>query len=205
VALELAGVSKRFGDLLVIERASLKVAHGRVLCLLGPSGIGKTALLEIMSGLSKPDTGQATVNTPPSVLFQDNLLIPWLSALANVTYILPKTMGSEEAEQTARRWLETFGLEPGKFPQAMSGGMRRRLALARAMAAGRSLLLLDEPFAFLDPLWRELIATLVSQEAISGTAVALTGHSEPEELRALLPGRLDAIELASQPIRLCWP
>ncbi|MDR0622072.1 MAG: ATP-binding cassette domain-containing protein [Deltaproteobacteria bacterium] len=200
--LELSEVSKCFGELTVIEKASLKVRVGGVLCLLGPSGVGKTTLLEIMAGLTKADSGRVTLKTPPSILFQDNLLIPWLNALDNVTYILPKALPAEEARLRAERWLDTFELPPDKFPRALSGGMKRRLALARTMAAGRSLLILDEPFAFLDKRWHETIASLVAYKANNGAAAVISGHWAPETLPALLPGRLETVRFTGQPINL---
>ncbi|MDR2367137.1 MAG: ATP-binding cassette domain-containing protein [Deltaproteobacteria bacterium] len=205
VLLELSGVSKSFGDLPVIAEANLKARGGRVLCLLGPSGVGKTTLLEIMAGLLRPDSGQVTANAPPSMLFQDNLLIPWLNALSNVAYILPKSLTPDEAKNRALRWLGAFGLDPAKYPRALSGGMKRRLALARALAADRPVLILDEPFAFLDDRWHELIATLVAEQAQSGHAVVISGHFVPERLSALLPDRLDLIAVPSQPIGVSLP
>ncbi|MDR2387795.1 MAG: ATP-binding cassette domain-containing protein, partial [Deltaproteobacteria bacterium] len=202
VLLELRNVTKNFGGHRVISETSLKVRGGRLLYLLGPSGIGKTTLIEIMSGLSKPDSGQVIQKTPPSVLFQDNLLIAWLNSLANLTYILPKSLSANQAEKLALNWLETFELEPQAYPRALSGGMKRRLALARSLAADRWLLILDEPFAFLDQRWHQLIAAQVAQKVLAGAAVVMSGHFAPEPLLALLPGRLDSIELSSQPIHL---
>ncbi|MDR1110393.1 MAG: ATP-binding cassette domain-containing protein [Deltaproteobacteria bacterium] len=205
VLLELSGVSKSFGRQKVIDEASLSLRGGRVMALVGPSGVGKSTLLEIMAGLTRPDSGRVSINTPPSLLFQDNSLIPWLSALANLTYILPGSMPPGQAGNLALYWLAKFGLDPEKFPQAMSGGMRRRLALARTLAAGRALVILDEPFAFLDSRWHELIIALVAQMAHNGALVVLAGHSVPHSLSAIASGRLDVAEVASQPIRLRWP
>jgi ABC-type nitrate/sulfonate/bicarbonate transport system ATPase subunit len=159
-------------------------------------------LIEIMAGLTKPDSGQVIQKTPPTVLFQDNLLIPWLNALSNVTYILPKSLSKKDAEKLASSWLKTFELEPESYPRALSGGMKRRLALARTLAADRSLLILDEPFAFLDRRWHALISELVAQKVLAGAAAVMSGHFTPDPLQALLPDRLDSIEISSQPIRL---
>jgi NitT/TauT family transport system ATP-binding protein len=202
VLLELYSVSKAFGPQKVVDQVSLRLKAGRVLCLLGPSGVGKSTLLEIMAGLTKPDSGKVEIKTPPSLLFQDNLLIPWLNALANITYILPKTLSLAEAEKRARFWLKTFDLEQEKYPQAMSGGMKRRLALARTLAADRSLIILDEPFAFLDRRWGELITDLVILTVNKGSAVVLAGHSRPDLLAKALPDRLDIVEISGQPVRL---
>jgi ABC-type nitrate/sulfonate/bicarbonate transport system ATPase subunit len=125
-----------------------------------------------------------------------------LNALSNLTYILPRYTNQSELEKWALFWLDFFELEPNKYPQAMSGGMRRRLALARTMAANRSLLILDEPFAFLDRRWHERIASQVILTVNKGAAVVLAGHSVPEFLTTTIPDRLDLAEVTSQPIRL---
>ncbi|MDR1360226.1 MAG: ATP-binding cassette domain-containing protein, partial [Deltaproteobacteria bacterium] len=138
----------------VIASVSLSLSRGEIVCLTGPSGIGKTTLLETLAGILSPDRGSVRLSRPPALMFQDDALIPWLSAEANINYILPEGAPSG----TAAQWLERFGLEKNLPPTAMSGGMRRRLSLARAFASGRELLLFDEPFAFLDQAWRKAAA-----------------------------------------------
>ncbi|MDR1243292.1 MAG: ATP-binding cassette domain-containing protein [Deltaproteobacteria bacterium] len=175
--LAVRGVTKRYGKSAVIESASLRLAAGEILCLTGPSGIGKTTLLEIIAGIVPPDGGTVQAGGKIALLFQDNALIPWLNAAANVRYILPLTVPAEEAETCARKWLGRFGLEDGQFPAAMSGGMLRRLALARTFAAARPLILLDEPFAFLDEAWQRTVAEEMALHAREGGSVLLTGHT----------------------------
>jgi NitT/TauT family transport system ATP-binding protein len=170
-------VKKRYGRHLVIDSASLSLPAGEIVCLTGPSGIGKTTLLEIIAGLVPPDEGEVRVKGKVSLLFQDNALIPWLSAAANIRYILPSDLPVAEAETRAERWLRRFGIEGGQFPAAMSGGMLRRLALARAFAAACPLILLDEPFAFLDEAWQRVVAEETAAHAAGGGSVLVTSHT----------------------------
>jgi NitT/TauT family transport system ATP-binding protein len=169
-------IKKRYGRHVVIDTASLSLPAGEVLCLTGPSGIGKTTLLEIIAGIVPPDGGVVQTQGKVSLLFQDNALIPWLNAAANVRYILPSAIPAAEAETYAERWLSRFGLEGGQFPAAMSGGMLRRLALARTFAAACPLILLDEPFAFLDEAWQRIIAAEIASH-VTGGSVLVTSHT----------------------------
>ena len=175
--LELNDVSKRFEKKQVITSATLSVGAGEILCLTGPSGIGKTTLLEIMAGIISPDSGTVKRHAKSALMFQDNALIPWLTAEANITYILPTNMSRKEMAEVARIWLEFFDLEGTEYPSTMSGGMRRRLSLARTFASGRSLLLLDEPYAFLDESWQHKIAIQIASSVPKGLAVILTSHT----------------------------
>lgn len=177
--LEISGISKHFAAKEIVRSATLSLRRGEVLCLSGPSGIGKSTLLEIMAGASLPDYGQGNITrrAKAALMFQDDALLPWLNAQDNIAYILPPELPGEEARALALRWLKRFGLEPGQYPAALSGGMRRRLSLARTFAAGRELILLDEPFAFLDGEWQDVIAEEIESHARRGAALALTSHN----------------------------
>ncbi|MDR1124731.1 MAG: ATP-binding cassette domain-containing protein [Deltaproteobacteria bacterium] len=183
--LEMNGISKHFADKEVVRSATLSLRRGEVLCLSGPSGIGKSTLLEVMAGAARPDYGKGyiTRRAQASLMFQDDALLPWLNARDNITYILPPRLPERTARATARRWLGRFGLEEGLYPAAMSGGMRRRLSLARAFAAGREFILLDEPFAFLDGEWQAVIAEEIETHARAGAALALTSHDRSPFVR----------------------
>jgi NitT/TauT family transport system ATP-binding protein len=191
-------VAKSFGRRPAVGRASLRVRAGTALGLNGPSGLGKSTLLEIMAGLTKPDAGRLERAVPASLMFQDGALVPWLSALENVAYVLPGDR--RQAARTAAGWLERFELTPDLRPAALSGGMRRRLGLARALCPGRELLLLDEPFAFLDQRWVEAIAQLILEEVQKGTGVVVAGHSTPPALAQALGRRLTVVEAAGPPL-----
>ncbi|OPY61812.1 MAG: Bicarbonate transport ATP-binding protein CmpD [Syntrophorhabdaceae bacterium PtaU1.Bin034] len=173
--LRLKAVRKMSGKRCIIERADLTVAVGEIFCLAGPSGIGKTTLLEIMAGLLRPDAGKVVRGGEVSLAFQDDVLLPWLSARGNMEYAL-SALPEAERSRRAYLWLERFGLTADQFPGAMSGGMRRRLNLARAFSAERSLLLLDEPYAFLDSGWQGKVTRFIASAAEAGVAVVLASH-----------------------------
>jgi ABC-type nitrate/sulfonate/bicarbonate transport system ATPase subunit len=200
--IELIGVSKKFGDKTVLERVSLRLDSEQILFLAGPSGIGKSTLLEIIAGLIKADIGSVKTNGPISLMFQDNVQIPWLSALGNLMYILPGGEQTKASEKKARYWLERFGLEADTFPSTMSGGMRRRLGLARTFAVDRPIVLLDEPFAFLDLHWQGVITEIICQIADRKAAVAISGHFVPPLLSESAGQKLIVENILSSPVVL---
>jgi NitT/TauT family transport system ATP-binding protein len=167
------GVSKRFrrargeGTTAVVD-VNLDVAPGEFLCLIGPSGCGKTTLLNLFAGLERPDQGQILMDGRPingpgpdrTVLFQDPALFPWMSVRRNVEFALKMIdVPKDERGDRAMHWLRTVHL--GRFadaqPHELSGGMRQRAALARALACQPEVLLADEPFASLDAQTREIL------------------------------------------------
>ncbi|MFH1913572.1 MAG: ATP-binding cassette domain-containing protein [Pseudomonadota bacterium] len=170
-------VTFSIGDTPLIRDTTLHVAAHEAVCLCGPSGIGKTTLLEIAAGLTTPDSGTVALgSTRIGCAFQDDILVPWLSALDNLLLVMPGP--SAHAKTEAGSWLNRFGLDPGMRPPRMSGGMRRRLSLARAFAVRPDILLLDEPFAFLDDQWQATTAMLVEAHRLAGGAVLLVSHQE---------------------------
>jgi ABC-type nitrate/sulfonate/bicarbonate transport system, ATPase component len=175
--LRLVNVSRRFGEKQIVEKVSLTVNPGEIVCLAGPSGIGKTTLLEIMAGILLPDSGTVDRQAKPALMFQDDALILWLTAKDNITYVLPDDISSADASAIAGKWLQFFDLEARQYPPAMSGGMRRRLSLGRTFASGRRLILLDEPFAFLDEAWQKKVAKEIAAFAVKGSGILLTSHS----------------------------
>jgi NitT/TauT family transport system ATP-binding protein len=141
----------------------LDIARGEFLSLLGPSGCGKSTALRILAGLLAPSTGSVIwPEGRPRIgfVFQDPTLMPWANARDNVRLPLdlagvPRAQGDERAEEMlARLGLDGFA---GFFPRALSGGMRMRVSIARALAAKPQLLLMDEPFAALDEITRETL------------------------------------------------
>jgi NitT/TauT family transport system ATP-binding protein len=167
------GVTKRFrgtrgrGTTAVVD-VNLEVAKGEFLCLIGPSGCGKTTLLNLFAGLEKPDQGEILLDGRPitgpgpdrAVLFQEPALFPWMSVRRNVEFAL-KMIGvpKDERRDRSQHWLRKVHL--GRFadvqPHELSGGMRQRAALARALACQPEVLLADEPFASLDAQTREIL------------------------------------------------
>lgn len=154
MAYRLSKVRKRYGELLVLDGVDLEPRMGGVSAVLGPSGCGKTSLLNIIAGLDGDYEGELEGFGPvrPSYAFQEDRLLPWKSALANVALPLEAIYGRAEARDRAMEALKSVGLERDakSRPGALSGGMRKRVALARAFAFPSELMLLDEPFSSLD-------------------------------------------------------
>lgn len=178
--LELQGIWKSYGERKILRGVDLRLDAGECVCLVGPSGIGKSTLLDIAAGLASPDAGRVVRGGAVAMTFQDDALLPWVDAAANLAYALaahPRGRGEVSA------WLDRFDLPPGLRPAEMSGGMRRRLSLARAFAARTPLLLLDEPFAFLDGGWRAQVAEMIDEAAEAGAAVLFSTHQSDETPR----------------------
>jgi NitT/TauT family transport system ATP-binding protein len=164
-AARLDHVSKAFGRpggrQLVLDDITLDVRPGEFVCLLGASGCGKSTLLNLVAGLDQPSAGSIT--TPrgrPALMFQEHALFPWLTAGRNVELALrlrgmPRDQRRAEAERLLS--LVRLGGAHGKRVHELSGGMRQRVALARALAQDSQLLLMDEPFAALDAITRDVL------------------------------------------------
>ena len=161
-AVVLENLGKSFGDgAPVLDNVNATVGQGEFVALLGASGCGKSTLLNIISGLDVPSAGALEVpEDGAAFMFQDSALFPWLSARGNVELAL-KLRGVGRAERKARaaELLELVNLSHSvdKRPHELSGGMRQRVALARALAQDKPLLLMDEPFAALDAITRDLL------------------------------------------------
>ena len=143
-------ISVHFGEKNVLEDFSLSLPDTGVTVLRGPSGCGKTTLLRVLGGLHKEYSGEVLGVEPKETafLFQENRLLPWRTAEQHITDVLPKNRRHE-----AGKFLDLVELsgEDGSYPAQLSGGMCRRLALARCLALGGKLFLLDEPFTGVDP------------------------------------------------------
>jgi ABC-type nitrate/sulfonate/bicarbonate transport system ATPase subunit len=164
---------------------SLRAAPGEIVAVVGPSGCGKTTLLELICGLIDPDAG--TVDAAPAALMaQRDLLLPWRSAVDNAALALRVAgVGREQARAQAAELLTDFGL--GGFgrarPHELSGGMRQRVAFARTLLSGRTVLCLDEPFAALDALTRqEMQDWLAGALAVAPRTVVLVTHDVEEAI-----------------------
>ena len=171
--LSLRGVAKDFrnarGDLVhAVADVSLDIAPGEFVCLIGPSGCGKSTLLNMMAGLDAPTAGEVLLDGRPitgpgpdrAMLFQEPALFPWMSVRRNVEFAL-KLIGvpKDERGDRAMSWLQKVHLRrfADAQPHELSGGMRQRAALARALACEPAVLLADEPFAALDAQTREIL------------------------------------------------
>lgn len=188
-AVSVTGLTKRFGrGPVVLDDVSLSVAPGEFLCILGASGCGKSTLLNLVAGLDKPTAGEVSVpGHRPSLMFQEPALFPWLTAAQNVELALRlRGVGKQERREEAQRLLALVRLEGsgGKRSHELSGGMRQRVAMARALAQDSKVLLMDEPFAALDAITRDLLhdeLTRIRTEV--GATVLFVTHNVREAVR----------------------
>jgi NitT/TauT family transport system ATP-binding protein len=172
-------VSKNYGDVEALKDLSLDFPRGQLTSLLGPSGCGKTTLLKIIAGLLEPTAGEVEVNgktvTGPgpdrAFVFQDFALLPWASVIRNVAFGLElRGVARSEREGIAQKYIENVGLGgfENSYPHELSGGMRQRVGLARALSVDAQVLLMDEPFSAVDEQTRrkfqEDLLLLVQQE-----------------------------------------
>lgn len=160
----LENLGKRFGDgAPVLDDVNATIAKGEFVALLGASGCGKSTLLNIMAGLEQPTSGALEVPSDGAAfMFQDASLFPWLTARGNIELALQladksSTKASRRARASELLELVHLGGAGDKRPHELSGGMRQRVALARSLAQDRQLLLMDEPFAALDAITRDLL------------------------------------------------
>jgi len=176
----LKNIKKTFANHTVIQDFSLEIKDGETLCLAGASGLGKTTILEIIAGLLPPTSGTCT-NTHKQIgyVFQDNCLLPWKNLEENITFALTGTkIPKKEHTTIAQKWLKKLQLQNDakKYPHQISGGMKRRLNIARSLAITPKLLLLDEPFAFLDQTSCQIIQQLLKELSQTGITIILISH-----------------------------
>jgi NitT/TauT family transport system ATP-binding protein len=185
-------VSKTYGNgngrLLAVDHVSVDVHRGEFVCLVGASGCGKSTMLSMIAGLDKPTAGSIEVTDGrPALMFQEPALLPWLNVQDNVE--LPLKL--QKVDKAARRdrvnellqlvHLDTFA---GKRPHELSGGMRQRVALARALAQTTRVLLMDEPFAALDAITRDVLHEDLSRiHADTGITIVFVTHNVREAVR----------------------
>ena len=188
--LTLAIAEKRFPgtDTPLFADFRLDIAPGSVVALHGPSGTGKSTLLRLIAGIDRDYAGSIAIDgipahgaPPPGFVFQDPRLLPWLTARDNIRAADPAT-----TRETADATLARVGLadHAGAYPRQLSGGMQRRVALARALATNPRLLLLDEPFVSLDPAlvddMHQLLADII---AATGATVIFASHNAADAAR----------------------
>lgn len=172
IILRVEGVSKSFTKdkkvIRVLDRIDLTVSRGSFVSIIGPSGAGKTTLLKIIDGLIKPDSGKIIfegeeVTSPPQKMgfvFQEFGLLPWRTVLGNVEFGLElRGVEKEERMRIAKKYISLVGLSgfENHYPHEISGGMKQRVGLARALAIEPDILLMDEPFASVDMQTREIL------------------------------------------------
>lgn len=219
VRLAVQGVGHSYGALPVLDGIGLVADPGRVLVLVGPSGCGKSTLLAIIGGLLAPDRGTVLMEgtvaddclNPLTPVFQDFSLLPWRSVAGNVSLVLEGRLPKPEREARVAEVLAMTGLTDfaAAWPKQLSGGMRQRVGIARALAVRPACLLMDEPLSALDAQTRALLLdefTALIERA--GTTTVYVTHNLNEAVRlghrvAVLsrrPGRVRAVVEIDRPI-----
>ena len=163
-AVSVSHVTKSFPhggqQLIALKDVSLEVARGEFVCVVGASGCGKSTLLNILAGLDRPTAGDVRIEGRVALMFQEAALLPWLTASGNVELALElRGMNRSDRKAAAHELLARLHLQgfEKRMPHELSGGMKQRVALARALAQDADTLLMDEPFASLDAITRDLL------------------------------------------------
>ncbi len=212
--IDVKGIHKIYNaDVVALKDINLSFGRGELTSLLGPSGCGKTTLLKIIAGLLKPTEGEVLVNDRPvtgpgperAFVFQDFALMPWATVLRNAAFGLElQGVPQSEREDKARHYVAEVGLAgfEDKYPHELSGGMRQRVGLARALAVDADVLLMDEPFSAVDEQTRRKFQEdLIRLREVENKTFILVTHSIEEAVylsdRIILlsprPGRVSQI------------
>ena len=178
--IELKNISVSFGEKQVLRSFSHRFEAGKHYVLFGPSGCGKTTLLRVIAGLHKPDSGEI-ICAPDAAMafcFQEDRLLPWYTVRKNIELALAREVQKDEekAARIADAWLERVGLknEGSAYPSELSGGMKRRAALARALALDAPIMIMDEPFRALDEASHSEMLSLVRSLSQGKTLILVT-------------------------------
>jgi len=156
IILQLHNVTRSFGAVEVLRPLAIEIARGEFVAVVGPSGCGKTTLLNLLSGFDEPSAGEITRSGRMRMVYQNDGLLPWLTVRENIALGLRHLMDERELERQLKELIALIRLEgfADHYPHKLSGGMRQRVEIARALAGDTDILLLDEPFSALDYLTR---------------------------------------------------
>jgi len=192
--LELKNVSKHFGGSVVLKDINLSIERGEFVAIVGFSGAGKSTLINLITGLLRPDSGTATLNdleiTEPGpdrgVVFQNYSLLPWLSVFENVLLAVDQVSPNWSAakkKEHVEKYIAMVNLTPArdKRPGELSGGMRQRVSVARALAMNPQILLLDEPLSALDALTRATLQDEISRIWSEDKKTVVMITNDPDE------------------------
>ncbi len=180
--IEVTNIQKSFDGKIILDNFSFSIPKTGVFAVIGESGIGKTTLLRIISGLETPESGTVkTGNAKIAYKFQEPRLFPWLTALENIAEVIE----DDARFEIAKSYLEAVGLIHASdlYPDQLSGGMAQRVALARTLAYNADILLLDEPFSAVDEKTKSDLLSLVKQYS-ENHAVIIVTH-DADEIDAL--------------------
>ncbi|EDS77616.1 nitrate transport ATP-binding protein NrtD [Clostridium botulinum C str. Eklund] len=184
IVLKLINVYKKYGSQKVFEKFNMSLKKNSINAVLGLSGVGKTTLLNIISGIENIDGGKVIFNgNNISYIFQEDRLISWLNVYDNIAFVLKSNYSKKIIKNTIDKYLTLVKLQnyKDKFPRELSGGMKRRVAIARAFAYQSDLLLMDEPFKGLDmELKKDIIDEFLNIWSYDRRTVVLVTHDIEE-------------------------
>jgi ABC-type nitrate/sulfonate/bicarbonate transport system ATPase subunit len=209
--IEFDRLAKIFGTVPVVQETSLSIARNSLVVFLGPSGCGKTTLMRMAGGLDEPTSGVIRLDGEPitgpsrrtGMVFQSYSSFPWLTVAGNIAFGMRyrKDLSATERASRVRHYLKLMGIEDFAdiYPSRISGGMRQRVAIARSLAAGSDVLLMDEPFGALDALTREKLQVELRQiQSREAKTIIFVTHDVEEAV--FLADRI--IMLSARPARI---
>lgn len=159
--IQLLNIQKKYHEQTILNGLQMAFEDHAITAILGPSGCGKTTLLKIVAGLIPADAGEISgmEGRIPGFLFQEPRLLPWMNAMQNLDFVLPRAMGNQDRKRLCNEMLDAVGLAgyQNHYPSQLSGGMSQRLSIARAFIIQSDILFMDEPFQSLDIKRREQV------------------------------------------------
>lgn len=181
--MKLINIVKSYGDKKVLDGITLDIEEGKVTAVLGESGSGKSTLLNIIAGKLKDYKGeiifQAEYENGMSYIFQEDTLIPWKTVYENLEFVLKKKISPDKLKLRIKKYLEMVGLNEieNEYPNTLSGGMKRRVGIARAFSFPSNYLFMDEPFEFLDiKIKNEIMEYFIKLQNIENKTVIFITH-----------------------------
>lgn len=197
------GLNKAYGDMVLFSNFNLAFPEGEITCILGPSGCGKTTMLNMIGGITRPDSGSITgfEGKSLSYIFQDPRLLPWKTVEENIAFVLNQNLPEAERKRITNRFIRLVDLEgfADYYPAKLSGGMRQRVSIARAFAYPSDIILMDEPLKGLDvKLKFNLIRTFSHIWQSDKRTVIFVTHDVDE---ALLLGH-EIVVMSQAPVKL---
>lgn len=181
--IKIEGVSKSYSDNRILENINIQFEDGKIYCIMGESGVGKTTLLKLIMGLEKPDSGNITVSGTLGAVFQEDRLLMERTAVDNIYFVTGHGGYFNDREKIRESLSMILPRDCHDKPVSqLSGGMKRRVALARAFLSDRQVLLLDEPFTGLDQATRQRTGEFIQKYQKGRTVVVITHEKQDVDM-----------------------